>query len=255
MMFSGPLRLTDKRQEKLEKKLLNSVVDYWRKEIMPVITDIKSNLDLNASISEITQSLYTELYGRVESHLRNILRLGFIEGSRREYYPKELIDIAFNQVMKNTKIEEGIVNLAGRLASRLTQIPELMSALIDPAVELEEILKSIAISELRKYETVNRTDSQYVINQGRMIEWNQRDPRGTYLFGWSIGRDHRTTDCCKEIKATVEAEGMQYYNKPGVPLSRLIQIVDFVGAKHFPKFDQRELNPHWNCRSAPRRIV
>lgn len=250
-LYANPRNLdgmSSQRYQKLETKLLNSIVDFWKKDVIPKLSDMTDPTDLSSTIVQINNRMYTELFKRVETHIKDILKLGLVDGSRRTQVPQSLVNETFNKIMQQSSIQEGIQRLTDRMGNKLLQIPNLTDTFGDKT--LIQGMKNIAYRELQKYETVARTDSQFIVNQSRIIEWQRTDPKERRLYKWGRGYDSRTTDCCKEIEATVQQEANNY-NGRGVPLSRLIEIVAFVGNKHFPDFNQRELNPHHNCRSGP----
>ena len=183
----------------------------------------------------------------------NVFRRNLVEGATKKIPVQDIVQY-FSNTYQNTYVGQGIERLSQRMYDKLIRLSEVKDMLITSKKDLQGALESVAKTELSRFETMARTELHYISNASREIEWKIRDPRGTFVYKWGIALDGRTTESCKETKELVEQEA-KANNKRGVSLNRLEQIVAFVGSKYFPEFTQRSLNPHYNCRSIPIRVV
>ena len=114
-----------------------------------------------------------------------------------------------------------------------------------------EAVMKVGLDQLQA-ERIVRTEHQAVANKARELGFQRRDPEGKFRYRWSIKRDHRTSDICKEIAARVEREG----GGGGVPLERMKEILVEVSKKHLGAgWEVRDWTPHINCRSTLVRVV
>jgi len=253
-VFATQRNLSDTRQRLLEKKFVNSIVDFWKKNVISELKSIRDVSTLNQAIKDISENIGTELGNRITSHIKKILQLGLIEGFDSPIrIPKEILDNAFQEFLHNSILSEVVGKVEERMKQRLLELDGVGSTdmtSLDPNV-IEEQLKKIAYEELNSVKTAIRSETQYAVGVGRELAWSQRDPSGEFRYRWGTGRDSRVTDCCNEIAGTVSEEG----NGQGVSLRRLKEIVRYFGSKYYPEFRQRDFNPHYGCRSGAERVV
>jgi hypothetical protein len=239
--------------QSFSSQIVREISGYWNDAIVEPLITIKDPTEFNDAIREINNSLYTELHSKMEQHMFKVFKRGLVEGSSRKI-PETEIFLEFQKLISNANIKSGILRLSERLYGKLSQLPALRQMIITNKIPFKEVVTNIANAELSKFQTLARTETQFFRNNARMTEWDKRDPEGKYVYTWGRGHDSRVTECCIEIDATVTAEA-KAANKRGVPMKRLLEIVAFSGGKWFPDFIQRPLNPHYNCRSGPRRAV
>ena len=115
---------------------------------------------------------------------------------------------------------------------------------------IEAIMK-VGLDQLQA-ERIVRTEHQAVANKAREIGFQKRDPEAKFRYKWSIKRDHRTSQICKDIAARVSQEG----GGRGVPLERMKEIITEISKRHLgPGWEVRDWTPHINCRSTLVRVV
>ncbi|MDH5403672.1 MAG: hypothetical protein OEY49_14340 [Candidatus Heimdallarchaeota archaeon] len=68
----------------LEKRFVNSIIDFWRKEVISELKDINNLKDLHDAIIEITSNLQTNLSTRTQSHIEKILCFGLFKSRMKD---------------------------------------------------------------------------------------------------------------------------------------------------------------------------
>ena len=239
--------------QSFSSQIVRQISSFWGTSVVQPLTQIDDPTEFNTAIHEINNNLYTDLHNKMTEHMFRVFKRGFQEGTTRKISETEIL-IEFNKLIERSNIKNGIYRLAERLYGKLSQLPALRQMIIINKIDFTDVITNMANIELSRFQTMARTETQFIRNNARLSAWTSRDPDGKFLYTWGRGHDHRTTDCCKEIDATVTAEA-KAAGKRGVPMKRLLEIVAFTGGKWFPDFIQRPLNPHYNCRSGPRRAV
>ena len=96
-----------------------------------------------------------------------------------------------------------------------------------------------------------RTEESIMTNNLRLERYQERDPLGEFLYDWIGPHDHRVTKICKEIKLRINKEG----SGKGVPLKRLLVIVEESIRGNPATWQYRSLIAHINCRHSMVRVV
>ncbi|MDH5645114.1 MAG: hypothetical protein OEZ01_03855, partial [Candidatus Heimdallarchaeota archaeon] len=68
----------------LEKRFVNSIVDFWKKEVIHELKDINDIKDLHDAIIEITSNLQNNLTTRTQSHIEKILCFGLFKSRMKD---------------------------------------------------------------------------------------------------------------------------------------------------------------------------
>lgn len=262
--FQSQSRSNNKRMQ-LEKQLINSVIDFWRREITTEIQDvirIGNRENIANKLFQIRNNLRVNLMKRIDTHIEKILRLGLREVSVGNIQiPQEKIDDAKALFFSQSNIEQAITIVTQNISAELVRLQgfqftitsqEEKETIIDT---IGKALNTLARKELNAFNNTMRTEATAAINLGRAIEYENRDTLDDFRFVWQSFDDFRRTPQCEEITETVESEA-NANNEPGVSLSRLKEIIDIVARKHDPNWQLRAFVPHFNCRSSlTRRVI
>ncbi|VVB52176.1 Uncharacterised protein [uncultured archaeon] len=109
---------------------------------------------------------------------------------------------------------------------------------------IDENFRNVALIGLlvSEIERTIVTETQFLENQAREIEFLTFDEAGSLLYNWQIVDDNRTTTCCRNIKARAGK---------GKSLEELRKIVNEESARYNagnPHWFIRDWQPHVNCR-------
>ena len=112
-------------------------------------------------------------------------------------------------------------------------------------------MKRAADIETWRLRRIARTETNAVVNKGREMGYEQRDPEGNFRFKLTgrFGPGSRTCDAHEWINDQIQKEG------GSVSLNRMRELHDEASALFYPNLDPRGFNIHPNQRKTVMRVV
>ena len=248
---------------KVAQRLGLALSDKLLREFEPVLRklDALAKKDPSAARREVAR-LARLLSGKIKETSDKLLHKTFVEGQRgveeefgfkpsftgrdQAFVDQLLANPVYNDAMRNLRsgIEKAAYEaIAGSLAKKGSFNLETV----------REGIRAIGDYSEKEVKTLARTHSNQFFQAGRRSGYKRAEAeRGeTFKYDWLGPSDARTTDCCKNVKARIDAAG------GAVPWEELYAIVNDESRKYFPTFVVEPEAPtaHWNCRHlAVRRV-